>query len=73
MVHLYILMSAFIGTGLITPPVCVGTYTAASVAQENAGHVLRELFPTFFIVFMIYGLAIILFPWLSTWLPTFVS
>ncbi len=72
MVHFYILLSAFVGTGLITPPVCVGAYTAAAVAKEPASGVMRALFPSFFIIFLLYGLAIIFFPSLSTWLPNFV-
>ncbi len=72
MVHFYILLTAFVGTGLITPPVCVGAYTAAAVAEEPASSVLYALFPSFFIIFILYGLLIIFFPSLSTWLPTFV-
>jgi C4-dicarboxylate transporter DctM subunit len=73
MVHLYMVVSAFVGTGLITPPVCVGAYTAAAVAQESADSVIRALFPGFFIAFLLYGLAVILFPGLSCWLPDLVS
>ena len=35
--HLYVVFVAFAGIGMITPPVCVGIYTAAGVAKESPG------------------------------------
>jgi C4-dicarboxylate transporter DctM subunit len=70
--HLYISMGAFIGVGLLTPPVCVGAYTAAGVVDVPPHEVLKYVFPTFFLTLMFCGFIYILFPSLSTWLPGFI-
>ncbi|MGD8563490.1 MAG: TRAP transporter large permease [Desulfarculaceae bacterium] len=72
LLHLMVVFTAFVGLGLLTPPVCVGAYTAAAIAEEPAHRVLKSLFPLFFVASIIYGLIIMLFPWLATWLPGFV-
>ena len=54
---------------MITPPVCVGIYTAAGVINENPANAFREV-PLFTIVGIVYGILMILFPILSTWLPS---
>ena len=72
LLHLMVVFTAFVGMGLLTPPVCVGTYTAAAIAEEPAHNVIRAIFPLFFLVGIIYGLILMIFPWLSTWLPSFV-
>ena len=68
LLHLYVVFVAFAGIGMITPPVCVGIYTAAGVIKENPAKAFREV-PLFTIVGIIYGILMILFPIFSTWLP----
>ncbi|MEM1428514.1 MAG: TRAP transporter large permease, partial [Pseudomonadota bacterium] len=41
--HLYIVFVAFAGIGMITPPVCVGVYTAAGVIKESPEKAFREV------------------------------
>ena len=72
LLHLMVVFTAFVGMGLLTPHVCVGTYTAAAIAEEPAHNVIRAIFPIFFLVGIIYGLILMIFPWLSTWLPSLV-
>ena len=72
LLHLLVVFTAFVGMGLLTPPVCVGAYTAAAIAEQPAHRVIRAIFPLFFLVGIVYGLIIMLFPWMSTWLPSFV-
>lgn len=73
LVHLYVANGAFVGMGLITPPVCVGAYTAAAVAQEPADRVIRALFPSFFVMGLIYAAIVVLFPKISSWLPDLIA
>ena len=70
--HLYVVFVAFAGIGMITPPVCVGIYTSASVIQENPGKAFKEV-PLFVGVSIIYGLLMITFPLASTWLPSLLQ
>ena len=72
LLHLMVIFTAFVGMGLLTPPVCLGAYTAATVAAETAPHVIRALFPFFFLVGIVYAIVLIFFPILSTWLPSFL-
>ena len=72
LLHLMVVFTAFVGLGLLTPPVCVGAYTAAAIAREPAHRVLRAIFPLFFAAGIVYGVIIMLFPWLVTWLPSYV-
>ena len=69
LLHLYVVFVAFAGIGMITPPVCVGIYTSASVIKENPAIAFREI-PLFVMLGAIYGIIMICFPVLSTWLPT---
>lgn len=69
LVHLYIVFSAFVGIGLLTPPVCMGVYTAAGVAGISAEKAFPEI-PLFVTVGIAYGVLMIFTPWLSTWLPS---
>ena len=69
LLHLYVVFVAFAGIGMITPPVCVGIYTSASVIKEEPGKAFREV-PLFVGVGIVYGVLMILFPSLSTWLPS---
>lgn len=67
--HLYIVFTAFAGLGLLTPPVCVGLYTAAGVVNLSADKAFKEL-PLFLAVGILYGVLMIFLPGLSTWLPS---
>ncbi len=69
LIHLYVVFVAFAGIGMITPPVCVGIYTSASVIKENPGEAFREV-PLFTLVGIVYGFLMIVFPVFSTWLPS---
>lgn len=69
MMHFYIVFSAFVGLGLLTPPVCVGVYTAAAVINEAPERAFREV-PGFLLVGLIYAALMIFFPIISTWLPS---
>jgi C4-dicarboxylate transporter DctM subunit len=72
LLHLMVVFTAFVGLGLLTPPVCVGAYTAAAIAEESSHKVIRAIFPLFFLVGIVYGFILILFPGLATWLPSHV-
>ena len=72
LLHLMIVFTAFVGMGMLTPPVCVGAYTASAIAEEPAQNVIRALFPLFFLAGIVYALILIFFPQLSTWLPSYV-
>jgi TRAP-type C4-dicarboxylate transport system permease large subunit len=73
LMQLYVAAGVFIGIGLLTPPVCVGAYTAAAVAQTAPQKVLRELYPTFVLVLIGCGLCYIYFPAFSNWLPELLA
>jgi C4-dicarboxylate transporter DctM subunit len=72
LLHFYIIFTAFAGIGLLTPPVCVGIYTSASVLNTSAEKAFREV-PVFVLVGIIYGALMILFPSVATWLPRVLS
>ena len=65
----YIVFGAFVGLGLLTPPVCVGVYTASAVIGEAPERAFREV-PGFVLVGLIYAIIMIFFPIVSTWLPS---
>jgi len=73
LMQLYVAAGVFIGIGLLTPPVCVGAYTAAAVAQASPQKVLRELYPTFVLVLVGCGLLYIFVPAFSNWLPNLLA
>ena len=58
LLHLYVVFVAFAGIGMITPPVCVGIYTSASVIQENPAKAFKEV-PLFVGVGILYGILMI--------------
>ena len=72
LLHLYVVFVAFAGIGMITPPVCVGIYTSASVIKENPGMAFKEI-PLFVLLGATYGILMICFPVLSTWLPSLLN
>jgi tripartite ATP-independent transporter DctM subunit len=67
--HLYIVFTAFAGLGLLTPPVCVGLYTAAGVINLSADRAFKDAL-VFVGVGILYGIAMIFLPGLATWLPS---
>ena len=68
--HFYVFITGLIGIGLITPPVCVGLYTAAAILRTPPQEAFRAV-PGFFIVGMIYAVIVMFVPALATWLPRF--
>jgi C4-dicarboxylate transporter DctM subunit len=72
LLHLYVVFVAFAGIGMITPPVCVGIYTSASVIKENPAKAFREV-PLFVGIGILYGILMILIPEASTWLPSLLT
>jgi tripartite ATP-independent transporter DctM subunit len=68
--HFYVFITGLIGIGLITPPVCVGIYTAAAILRTPPQQAFKAV-PGFFMVGMIYAAIIMFFPALATWLPKF--
>jgi C4-dicarboxylate transporter DctM subunit len=73
LMQLYVVAGVFIGMGLLTPPVCVGVYTAAAVAEESPQRVLKKLYPTFVLVLLGCGLLYIFVPGFSNWLPNILA
>lgn len=69
LLQLYVICCVFVGIGLITPPVCVGAYTAAAVAGEPPERVIQHLFPIYTIVLVGCGVVYMVLPWFSTWIP----
>jgi C4-dicarboxylate transporter DctM subunit len=69
LLQLYVICCVFVGIGLITPPVCVGAYTSAAVANEPPERVIRHLFPVYTIVLVACGIVYMLIPQFSTWIP----
>ena len=70
-IHFYVVFSAFVGLGLLTPPVCVGVYTAAAVIDEAPDRAFRAV-PAFVMVGLIYAALMIAFPVIATWLPSLI-
>ena len=68
LLHLYVVFVAFAGIGMITPPVCVGIYTAAGVIKEDPSRAFKEV-PLFVGVGVFYGILMIFLPITATWLP----
>jgi tripartite ATP-independent transporter DctM subunit len=70
LLHFYVFMTGLIGIGLITPPVCVGVYTAAAILRTPPQEAFRAV-PGFFIIGIIYAVIVMLVPELATWLPKY--
>ena len=64
----YVYMTGLVGLGMLTPPVCVGIYTAASIINEPPNRVFVAV-PGFIAVGLVYAAIILAAPWLATWLP----
>ena len=69
LLHLYLVQGAFISIGLLTPPVSIGVYTAAAVADVDVREVMRYLYPILFAILILCGLTYIFFPEIGLWLP----
>ena len=70
LLQLYVLCCVFVGIGLMTPPVCVGAYTAAAVAKEAPEAVIRALFPKLVLILIACGFLYMFIPQVSTWIPS---
>lgn len=66
----YVFITGLIGLGLITPPVCVGLYTAAAILRMPPQRAFPAV-PGFFMVGILYAVVVVAFPWLATWLPKY--
>jgi C4-dicarboxylate transporter DctM subunit len=55
LLHLYVVFVAFAGIGMITPPVCVGIYTAAGCNKRKPSLMPFKEVPLFTVVGIIYG------------------
>ena len=66
----YVFITGLIGIGLITPPVCVGVYTAAAILRTPPQEAFRAV-PGFFLVGILYAIIVVMFPSLATWLPKY--
>lgn len=64
----YVFVVVLIGLGLLTPPVCVGIYTASAIVNEPPNRAFVEV-PGFVVIGLIYSVIVVSFPWLATWLP----
>ena len=69
LLHLYVVFVAFAGIGMITPPVCVGIYTAAGVIREDPTKAFKEV-PLFVGIGILYGALMAFLPSAATWLPS---
>jgi len=67
LLHLYVVFVAFAGIGMITPPVCLGVYTAAGVIREDPAKAFKEV-PLFVALGILYGTLMVFLPSASTWL-----
>jgi len=67
----YVFVTGLIGIGTLTPPVCVGVYTAAAIIGEPPNRVFVAI-PGFVVVGLVYSVIVVAFPWLATWLPGFM-
>lgn len=69
MVWLYVPFCILIGVGLLTPPVSVGAYTAATVSGESPERVFRYIYPWFFLALLASAAINIFVPQLALLIP----
>lgn len=67
----YVFTVGLVGLGTLTPPVCVGIYTAAAVINEPPNRAFRAI-PGFMVVGLVYAAIVLSFPWLANWLPRYM-
>ena len=72
LLHLYVVFVAFAGIGMITPPVCVGIYTAAGVIREDPTKAFKEV-PLFVGFGILYGALMVFLPSAAMWLPSILK
>ena len=70
LLHFYVFFTGLVGIGMITPPVCVGLYTAAAIVREPPQNAFRAV-PGFVIVGLVYAGIVLAFPRLATWLAAY--
>ena len=68
LLHFYVFFGGLSGIGIITPPVCVGVYTASAVIRESPDRAFKAV-PGFVMVAIIYGAIMLLFPEFATIIP----
>jgi C4-dicarboxylate transporter DctM subunit len=66
----YVFMTGLVGIGMLTPPVCVGVYTASAVIREPPNRAFGTV-PGFVVVGLVYAAIVVAFPALASWLPSF--
>jgi TRAP-type C4-dicarboxylate transport system permease large subunit len=69
LVHFGILMVVTVVIGQITPPVALALLVAARIGREDVIAVIRANTP-FLICLIVFLLVLVMFPALSTWLPS---
>lgn len=72
LVHFGVLIVVTVVIGQITPPVALALLVAARIGQEEVVSVIRANTP-FLIGLVVFLFVLILFPSLSTWLPSFMK
>ena len=70
LLHFYVFFTGLVGIGMITPPVCVGLYTAAAIVREPPQNAFRAV-PGFVMVGLVYAGIVLAFPALATWLAAY--
>jgi C4-dicarboxylate transporter DctM subunit len=70
LLQFYVFMTGLVGIGMLTPPVCVGVYTASAVLREPPDRAFRSV-PGFVAVGIVYAAIILAFPSLASWLGGF--
>ena len=70
LLHFYVYFTGLVGIGMITPPVCVGLYTAAAIVREPPQNAFRAV-PGFVMVGLVYAAIVLVFPSLATWLAKY--
>ena len=70
LLHFYVYLTGLVGIGMITPPVCVGLYTAAAIVREPPQNAFRAV-PGFVMVGLVYSAIVLTFPQLATWLAQY--
>ncbi len=70
LLQFYVFMTGLIGVGMLTPPVCVGVYTASAVIREPPNRAFASV-PGFVMIGLVYAAIMLMFPRLASWLPSF--
>lgn len=68
LLHFYVFFTGVAGLGLLTPPVCVGVYTASAVINEPPNRAFTAI-GGFLMVGIVYAAIVLMVPGLATWLP----